>query len=162
MIPLECSSATSWVRCSRTRRLCPLSRTGSDQIVIEVVERNVLRDFIGTGTAGMLASVLADDFVKTPVAHSRNGGAIDFTIPAGTPGELRYLVVELDTSALTEPVFIGDPDDVDIAPNEGAWPDELGKDTTRYGFEVMVPSGTMQLPLPSSVTVTAAYVITVE
>jgi hypothetical protein len=135
--------------------------TAGDQIVIEVVERNVLRDFIGTGTAGMLASVLSDDFAKTAVGHSRSGEAVDFTIPAGSPGDLRYLIVELDTSALTGTVFIGDPADVDIASTEGAWPDEISEDTTKYGFEIMVPSGTMQLPLPSSVTVSAAYVITV-
>jgi len=136
--------------------------TGSDQIVLEVVERNVLRDFIGTGTAGMLAAALADDFSQTSVAHSRNGEAVDFTIPAGSPGDLRYLIVELDTSALTGTVFIGDSADVDIAPTDGAWPDEITKDTTRYGFEVVVVAGGMQLPLPSSVTVSDAYVITVE
>ncbi len=134
----------------------------SDQIVIEVVERNVLRDFIGTGTAGMLASILADDFTPTAVANTRNGEQVDFTIPTGSPGDLRYLIVELDTSGLMGPTFIGDPTVVDIPWTEGAWPDELTLETTRYGFEVMVESGTMTVPLPSSVSVTAAYVIVIE
>jgi hypothetical protein len=136
--------------------------SGAEQVVVEVVERNVLRDFIGTGTAGMLASVLADDFAQTSVTHSRSGEAVNFTIPASPAGTLRYLVVELDTSALTAPVFIGDPDDVNIAPTVGAWPDEITKDTTRYGFEIMVPSGNMQIPLPASVSVSDAYLIVVE
>ena len=136
--------------------------TGSDQIVIEVVERNVLRDFVGTGTAGMLASVLADEFAQTAVSHTRSGEAVDFTIPSSPAGDLRYLIVELDTSGVTAPLFIGDPSQVDIGTGNGAWPDEITSDTTRYGFEIMVTSGTMQLPLPSSVDVTAAYVIVVE
>ena len=139
-----------------------LFMTASEQIVVEVVERNVVRDFIGTGTAGMLAAVFAEEFAQATVSHSRNAEAVDFVIPAGSPGELRYLVVELDTSGLSGPLFIGDPGDVDIAAGEGAWPDELTPDTSRYGFEIMVPSGAMQLPLPSSVTVTAAYVIVVN
>jgi hypothetical protein len=136
--------------------------TSAEQIVVEVVERNVLHDFIGTGTAGMLAAVLADDFAQTPVVHSRHGEAVDFTIPASPAGALRYLVVDLDTSGLASSVFIGDSDDVDIASTDGAWPDELTKATSRYGFEIMVPSGSMQIPLPSSVTVTDAYLIVVE
>ncbi len=136
--------------------------TAGDQIVVEVVERNVLRDLIGTGTAGLLAAALADDFTKTAVPYSRNGETVDFTIPAGSPGQLRYLIVDLDTSALTDSIFIGDPGAVDIDPTEGAWPDEIARDTTRYGFEIMVSSGNMTLPLPSSVTVTAANIIVVE
>ncbi len=46
----------------------------SDQIVLEVVERNALRDFIGTGTAGHLAATLADDFAQTPVTYNRIDG----------------------------------------------------------------------------------------
>ena len=134
--------------------------TDSEQIVIEIVERNVLRDFLGTGTAGSLAAVLADDFAQTAVAHTRSGETVDFTIPAGAPGDLRYLVVELDTSLLTGPLFIGDSSQ--FTATGDAWPDEITPDTSRYGFELVVPSGGMQLPLPSSVTVTAAYVVVIE
>jgi hypothetical protein len=139
-----------------------LFMTASEQVVVEVVERNVLRDFIGTGTAGMLAAVFAGEFAQNAVTHSRNGEAVDFMIPVGPSDELRYLVVELNTSGLSGPLFIGDPGDVDITDGEGAWPDEITPDTSRYGFEILVPSGSMQLPLPSSVTVTAAYVIVVN
>jgi hypothetical protein len=134
--------------------------TGSEQVVIEIVERNVLRDFLGTGTAGLLAAVLADDFPQTAVGHSRSGDTVDFTIPSGGAGDQRYLVVELDTSSLAAPVFIGDS--AQFTATGDAWPDEITADASRYGFEVMVPSGSMELPLPDSVTVTAAYVVVVE
>ena len=42
-----------------------LFMTASEQVVVEVVERNVLRDFIGTGTAGMLAAVFAEEFAQS-------------------------------------------------------------------------------------------------
>ena len=135
--------------------------TGSEQIVIEVVQRNVMRDFLGTGTAGMLAAALADDFTQTVVAHNRDGETVDFTIPAGAPGDLRYLIVELDTSGLSGALFLEDPADVDTWTGP-AWPDELTADSTVYGFEIMVDSGAMELPLPSSVSVNAAYVIVIE
>jgi hypothetical protein len=134
--------------------------TGSEQIVIEVVERNVLRDFLGTGTAGMLAAVLADDFAQSPVVHNRDGETVDFTIPGGTPGDLRYLVVELDTASLPGPIFIDDSDAFTAA--GPAWPDELTGDTGRYGFEIVIDSGVMELPLPSSVSVDAAFVVVIE
>jgi hypothetical protein len=136
--------------------------TASEQIVIEVVERNVLRDFVGTGTAGMLAAVFADELAHTAVTHTRNGESVDFAIPSSPSGGLRYLVVELDTSGLFGSEYIGDPADVTLEADEGAWPDELTRETSRYGFEIMVPSGSMQLPLPGSVAVTAAYIVVVE
>ena len=132
--------------------------TDAEQIVLEVVERNVLRDFLGAGLAGTLAAALADDFTQTAVAHTRNGESVSFTIPSGGPGDLRYLIVELDTSALTGSIFIGDAADLSGEP----WADEIAPDATRYGFEVNVDSGPMELPLPSSLTVTDAYVIVVE
>ncbi len=134
--------------------------TDSRQIVVEVVERNILRDFLGTGTAGMLAAVLADDFSQTAVDFNPKGESVGFTIPAGPAGALRYLIVELDTSALTGPFFIDDSGD--YTADGDAWPDELTADTSRYGFEIMVDSGSMELPLPSSVTVDAAYVVVIE
>ena len=132
--------------------------TGSDQILIEVVERNVLRDFLGAGFAGTLAAALADDFTQATVAHSRNGEKVSFTIPSGAPGDLRYLIVELDTSGISGPIFIDDAGDLGGEP----WADEIDPAATRYGFEISVDSGSMELPLPSSLNVTDAYVIVIE
>ncbi len=133
--------------------------TASEQIVVEVVERNVLRDFIGTGTAGHLAAALADDFSQTPVTYTRNGDNVDFTIPAGSAGDLRYLIVVADVSST---VTLDDLNDVDILVTDGAWPNEITPDASRYGFEIMDSGGTMQLPLPDTVNVTAAFVVVVE
>ncbi|MCP4963697.1 MAG: hypothetical protein GY926_00490 [bacterium] len=132
---------------------------GSEQILFEVVERNVLRDFIGTGTAGHLAAALADDFDQTSVPFSRVGQEVDFTIPAGDPTDLRYLIVVTD-AAKTE--IIRDLNDVAIAASAGAWPNEITPDASRYGFEIVVSGGSMRLPLPTSVDVTDAFVIVIE
>ena len=132
--------------------------TASDQIVLEVVERNLLRDFIGTGTAGHLAAALADDFTQTPVAYSRIGDEVEFTVPPAGAGTLRYLVVEVDAAST---VVIGDFSDVDIPASEPAWPNEITPDASRYGFEIMGSPSPLRLPLPSSVSVTSAFVIVV-
>ena len=131
----------------------------SDQVVFEVVERNVLRDFIGTGTAGHFAAALADDFAQTAVAFTRVGEEVNFTVPAGGSGELRYLIVVADVSK-TE--IIGNLNAVDIDPSASAWPNELAPGASRYGFEVATSGGILRLPLPSSVDVTAAFVVVVE
>jgi hypothetical protein len=133
--------------------------TSSDQIVFETTERNVLRDFIGTGTAGHLAAAMADDFAQTPVAFNRDGSDVVFDVPSGSSGDLRYLIVETD---VVNTVVIDDIDAVAIGPDEGAWPNEITPDATRYGFEVMAATGQMVVPLGPAVTVTAAFVITIE
>ncbi|MEA2001881.1 MAG: S-layer homology domain-containing protein [Actinomycetota bacterium] len=131
---------------------------GSEQIVIEIVERNLIRDFIGTGTAGHLLAALADDFAQTQVVFSRVGEEMDFTLPAGSPGDLRYLVIVTDSSS----AVIGSSADIDISDLQGAWPNEITADASRYGFEVVGTPGTLRLPLPSSVDVTSAFVVVVE
>jgi hypothetical protein len=131
----------------------------SNQVVIEVVERNVLRDFLGAGMAGALAASLSDSFAHTAAVHQRIGESVTFTIPAAAGAELRYLIVELDTSGLSDSIFIGDPNDFESG---NPWPDEIAPGASLYGFETLVDSGPMQLPLPSSVTVSAAYVVVVE
>jgi hypothetical protein len=133
----------------------------ADQLVIEVVERNVVRDLLVAGTAGQLAAALADDYPKVAVTHVRSGDQVEFAIPAASPGEeLRYLIVEAD---VTQAVLLRDDDDIDIGPDQGAWPNELQPDTGRYGFEVLDPAGgALQINLPQSATVTGAYVIVVE
>ncbi|MEA3503429.1 MAG: S-layer homology domain-containing protein, partial [Actinomycetota bacterium] len=133
--------------------------TASDQIVLEVVERNALRDFIGTGIAGHLVAALADDFAQTPVAYSRVGDEVEFTVPPAGAGALRYLVVEADVSST---VVIGSFSDVDIPASEPAWPNEITPNATRYGFEIVGTPGTLRLPLPASVSVTSAFVVVVE
>jgi len=130
----------------------------SEQIVIEIVERNLIRDFIGTGTAGHLMAALADDFAQTPVAFARVGEEVDFTLPGGSPGDLRYLVVVTDSST----AVIGSSDDIDIPVSEGAWPNEITADASRYGFEIVGTPGTLRLPLPSSVDVISAFVVVVK
>jgi len=132
--------------------------TGSDQIVVEVVERNVLRDFLGAGFAGTLAAALADEFAPTMVSHSRSGEEVSFTVPGGDPGDLRYLIVELDTSRISSPVFMPDAGDLGGDP----WAHEIDPDATRYGFEISTDSGAVTVPLPSSLDVTNAYVIVIE
>ncbi len=131
----------------------------SEQIVLEVVERNVLRDFIGAGTAGHLAAALADDFAQTSVSFTRVGQEVDFTIPAGDPTDLRYLIVVTDAAST---VIIDDLNDVGIDLSVGAWPNEITPDASRYGFEIVVSGGSMQLPLPTSVDVTDAFVVVIE
>jgi hypothetical protein len=133
--------------------------TGSDQIVFEVAERNALREFIGTGTAGHLAAALADDYSQTPVTFDRDGSNVLFDIPAGSPGDLRYLIVATDVD---DTVIIGDINELDIGPTEGAWPNEITPDATRYGFEIMELSGPLEIPLEPSVAVTGAFIITIE
>ena len=128
----------------------------SDQVVLEVVERNALRDFIGTGTAGHLAATLADDFAQTPVTYTRVGQEVRFTMPPAGSSTLRYLVVEVDATS----TVILDPFD-DFDPNEPAWPNEITPDASRYGFEIVGSPGSLELPLPTSVSVTSAFVIVV-
>ncbi|MEA3510736.1 MAG: S-layer homology domain-containing protein [Actinomycetota bacterium] len=130
----------------------------SDQIVLEVVERNLLRDFIGTGTAGHLAAALADDFAQTSVTYTRVEDEVQFTLLAAGASALRYLVVEVDATS-TE--VIGLFSDVDIPASEPAWPNEITPDASRYGFEIMGSPSTLALPLPPSVSVTSAFVIAV-
>ena len=132
--------------------------SGSEQIVFEIAERNVLRDFIGTGTAGHLAAALADDFTQTPVTYVRNGDVVEFDVPLGGLGDLNYLIVETSVGST---VIIDDLNAIAIAPDEGAWPNEIRPAATRYGFEVMDLSGPTVVSLPESVTVTGAFVITI-
>jgi hypothetical protein len=132
---------------------------GSEQIFFEIAERNVLRDFIGTGTAGHLAAALADDFAQTPVPFTRDGEDVRFNVPAGDPTDLRYLIVE---ASVAKNVIIDDLYSVAIGPTEGAWPNEITPDASRYGFEVMDATGTTVITLPESVNVTGAFVITIE
>ncbi|MDJ0496802.1 MAG: hypothetical protein QNJ89_03165 [Acidimicrobiia bacterium] len=132
--------------------------SGSEQVVFEIAERNVLRDFIGTGTAGHLAAAFADDFAQTPVTYDRDGSLVSFDVPGGDPGDLRYLIVTLDTAST---VVLHDLYDVIIDPSEGAWPNEITPDASRYGFEVMDTTGPTVIPLPESITVTEAFVITI-
>jgi hypothetical protein len=133
--------------------------TGSEQIVFEIAERNVLRDFIGTGTAGHLAAALAEDFTQTPVTFTRDGQDVVFDVPTGNPTDLRYLIVE---ASATSTVVVDDLYDTDIGPTEGAWPNEITPGASRYGFEVMDTTGPTVVSLPQSVTVTGAFVITIE
>jgi hypothetical protein len=131
----------------------------TDQIIFEIAERNFLRDFIGTGTAGHLAAALADDFVQMPVSFDRDEDIVRFDVPVGGPGDLRYLIVETNVSAT---VVLDDLNNVDIPAGEGAWPNEITPDAKRYGFEIVNLSGTTDIELPTSVTVTGAFVITIE
>ena len=132
---------------------------GSEQIVFEIAERNVLRDFIGTGAAGHLAAALADEFTQTPVASMRDGEDVVFAVPAGDPADLRYLIVETSVAGT---VVVDDLYAIGIGPDEGAWPNEITPDASRYGFEIMDPVGSTRISLPESVTVTGAFVITIE
>jgi hypothetical protein len=129
--------------------------TDSEQIVLEVVERNLLRDLIGTGTAGHLAAALADDFDQSPATFTRDGDEIDVSLPAGSPGDLRYLVVEAATSAT---VVIGSLSDL----SGPAWPNEITPEASQYGFEIVDSPTTLRLPLPASVDVISAFVVVIE
>ena len=129
--------------------------TGTEQIVLEVVERNLLRDLLGTGTAGHLAAALADGFAQSPVTFTRDGGAVDFSLPAGNLEDLRYLVVEAETAAT---VVIGSSSDF----GGPAWPNEITPEASRYGFEIVDTSTTLRLPLPASVDVISAFVVVIE
>jgi hypothetical protein len=131
--------------------------TGSEQVVLEVVERDLVRDLIGTGTAGHLVAALADDFAQTPVTFVRSGNEVEFTLPSGSPGDLRYLVVVADVSST---VVIGSSSD--ISDGEVAWPNEITAEASRYGFEIVDSPTSLRLPLPASVDVTAAFVVVVE
>jgi hypothetical protein len=133
----------------------------SEQVILEVVERNLARDFVGTGTAGHMAATLADDFTQTSVGFVRNGDIVDFAIPAGSSGDLRYLIVVADVSAT---VTLHDLNEVDIPASAGAWPNEMSSDASRYGFELVESAAsTLQISLPAaSVNVTDAFVVVVE
>ncbi len=131
----------------------------SEQIVFEVAARNGLRATIATGTAGHLAAALAADFVQTPVTFVRDGLNMVFDVPGGDPADLRYLIVEANVAAT---VVIGDLYELAIGPTEGAWPNEITPDATRYGFEIMDSSGPVVVELPDTITITGAFVITIE
>ncbi len=95
------------------------------------------------------------------MTFNRIGNEVSFTLPPAGSSSLRYLVVEVNA---TSTVILSSFDDVDIPAGEPAWPNEITADASRYGFEVMeslVVGNVLPLPLPTSVSVTSAYVIVV-
>jgi hypothetical protein len=133
--------------------------TAGEQIVFESVERNFAYFLIGGGTAGHLVSVFADDFDQVGVTFNRIGDEVEFALPPADPSALRYLVVDVDVA---ETVGLHRIVRVDIPESEGAWPDRLLPETSRYGFEIVGAPSTLRLPLPASVDVNSAFVVTVE
>ena len=131
----------------------------SEQIVIEVVERNLPWTLIGVGAAGHLVAALADDFAQTSVPFSRDGTEVVFELGSADPGALRYVIVE---ARVDSPVIIRSEQVVNIPPSQGAWPPAMYPDTSLYGIEIVGEPTTLRLPLPAAVDVIAAFVVVVE
>jgi hypothetical protein len=131
----------------------------SEQIIVGIVERNVLGHWNRSGFAGSMAAALADDFPHTAATWNPVADGVTFDLPAPAGDSLRYLVLGLDSDTT---VTIDTRTSAQLAPDEGAWPDRVVPGTTRYGFELMDGAATLTLPIPSSVTITEAFVITID
>jgi hypothetical protein len=131
----------------------------ADRILVERVERSAVSQWVGAGMAGRLAAAFADEFAQTSVTYSRSADNVQFTLPAPAGDALRYLVVGVDVDA-TYSIRLSSS--LELEPDEGAWPDRLVPDTTRYGFELIGGPTTIDLPIPAAVTITEAFVITIQ